>query len=99
MRRETMLVWGTVTIRQKEYFLLDNIPYRPPYMWQKPDTTRWLVANREGHTPERDEQGEYRLIYSASHVVFGTNAVIELLDNPTTHILVDFFSDETEEGS
>ncbi len=98
MRRETMLVWGTVTIGQKEYFLLDFKPAHA-YIWQKPDTTRWLVAECEAHELQRNNDGDFDVIYSASHVVFGTNAVIELLDNPTTHILVDFFSDETEEGS
>lgn len=100
MKRIKTLVWGSVRTNGEKYYLLKEepeSPYKSP-KWQPEDTLRWLVAEVNNYIYTSKDIGDLGVapVYKASYVVFGRNAVVELLDDPQTEILVDYFSSEDE---
>lgn len=88
------LVWGSVYVADKKYFLLEARPEKREY-WYPESLVCWLVADAEGYDVGKyTEDDEYKVLYRASRLLVGSNAAVELLDNPQTNILVEYFSAE-----
>lgn len=96
MKRIETLVWGSVRTNGKKYYLLKEEPESPWQnpKWQPENTLRWLVADEDSlFVPDGSRRG----VYKASYLIFGQDASIELLDDPTTEILVDYYTSEDED--
>lgn len=96
MRQVETLIWGSIRTNGEKYFLLKEEPESPYSVpkWVPDGMTMWLVAS-EGHKGFVNGKP----VYDASHLVFGQDASIELLDNPTVSILVDYFDPEEDEDN
>lgn len=96
MKRIETLIWGSVRSNSKKYYLLKEEPESPWQnpKWQLEDTLRWLVADVDSLFVPNDSR---RGVYKASYLIFGKNASLELLDDPTTEILVDYYTSEDED--
>lgn len=80
------VVWGTVTANGREFYLLEPKP-KFAWKWQIENTLRWLACDIGNYRIDKDSGSP---VYKASHVIFGGCAMVELLDNPQTTILVEY---------
>ena len=90
------LVWGSVISNGKKYYLLEPTPEKSRKVWMLEGTLEWEVAEVENYSFVKDENSEdnFAPVYRASHLIFGKDACVELLDNPQTDIFVEYFSPE-----
>lgn len=101
MKRIQTLVWGSVTTNGRKFYLLEDEPIKHKKIgsWQPEGTVCWQVADPDSYTLGRNEEGEYvPSVYKASLLVFGKDACVELLDDPTLEILVDYFSSDDDDN-
>lgn len=90
------LIWGTVSTNGKKYFLLEPTPAPSlPWMWKSNSgLIRWLVAEENDYSFLVND--EHTVTYNASYIFFGSNAVVELLQNPTVTKSVRYFLPDAE---
>lgn len=99
MKRIECLVWGSVTTNGKKFYLLEPKPETSVF-WMLEGMYKWEVCNAEDYKLTRlGEEAEFVPVYNASHIIFGKDAVIELLDNPETSIFVNYFDTEEVIGN
>lgn len=102
MKRILSLVWGSVITNGRKFYLLEPVPEKSRLVWMPEGSLRWQVAECEVYVlknfAEAGLPAEYNPVYTASHLVFGKDACIELLDNPQTVIYVDYFSSDEEDN-
>ena len=94
-------IYGTVTVHGEKYYLLDNHPSVRP-VWVK-DGYYWLVALDYAHMVknpdvELGDEGDYITYYVASHIVFDSSALIDLLPVPLTKKVIRFYVTDDEEA-
>lgn len=94
-KRIETLIWGSVISNGKKYYLLEPTPEKSRKVWMLEGTLEWQVTE-ENYRLVRDENSEEKFtpVYRASNLIFGKDACVELLDNPQTVILVEYFSPE-----
>lgn len=103
-KRIPTLVWGTVSTNGHRYFLLEPAPEKSRYVWKPEGMLCWQVTEVGSSKSIRNfdvevgDEGDYTYVYKASYLVFGKDAVIELLDDPTKVILVDYFSSDDDDN-
>ena len=93
-KRIQSLVWGSVITNGKKFYLLEAEPDKSSF-WSARDFLKWQVCDSEGFEIVREDL-QNRLIYKASHIIFGKDACIEILDNPQKSIIVEYFESEEE---
>lgn len=98
MKRIQTLVWGSVITNGEKFYLLSERP-EARIVWQREDTLKWLACSmnyklKRNSNVEIGVEGDYDVVYYASHLIFGSDAALELLDDPKTVILVEYFSPE-----
>lgn len=103
--RVSTLIWGSVVRNNGDkFYLLKEEPeslYKNP-KWQPVDTLRWLACSNEYRSVRNNEvefgkKGDYDQVYKASYIIFGRDTIIEMIDDPQTSILVEYFSSEEDE--
>ena len=99
MRQVETLIWGSIRTNGEKYYLLKEEPESPYSVpkWIPDGMTMWLVAHKDDYKVISKEP--FVPLFRASHLVFGQDASIELLDNPTVSILVDYFDPEEDEDN
>ncbi len=89
------LVWGSVRTNGEKFYLLEARPEHAD-VWMPEGTVKWLVADKDNYIFSLRENVN-QPVYKASHLVFGKDACVELLDDPQTSILVEYFSSEEDD--
>lgn len=103
MKRILTLVWGSVTTNGRKFYLLDDEPVKHKKIgsWQPEGTVCWKVCS-EAYTLVNMEdlfpENKFMPVYTASLIVFGKDACVELLDNPKTMLWVDYFSSDGDDN-
>lgn len=92
-KRIETLVWGSVISNGKKYYLLEPAPEKSRKVWMLEGTLEWEVTDSENYILVKQED-DFVPVYRASHIVFGKDACVELLDDPHTIIIVEYFSSE-----
>ena len=95
-------IYGTVTVQGMKYFLLEPRPYREREWWMLNGMNKWLVA-ADNYTlennPDAPENEEHFIaVYGAGYLIFGSNAIIELLPVPLTKKVIRFYVTDDEEA-
>lgn len=100
MKRILSLIWGSVTTNGRKFYLLEPAPNKSRLVWMPEGCLRWQVADAEVYIIKFPYENSDKAfpIYSASHLIFGKDACVELLDNPQTEIYVDYFSSDEEDN-
>lgn len=97
MIRSKTLVWGYVESNGRHFFLIEPIPSKIRLVWQLEGTLRWMVTERGTHVVKNvgsDDAPDFQDVYVASHIIFGKESLIKLVDDPTMEIYVEYYSDE-----
>lgn len=92
-------IYGAIYVHGKKYFLLEPRPDRTREWWME-GMNKWLVAqdaitfwNRNEETTELEIP-----VYTASYIVVGSDALIDLLPVPLTKKVIRFFVTDDEEA-
>lgn len=97
MIRSKTLVWGYVVSNGKHFFLLDPAPAVKFIPWKLEGTLQWQVAEKGTQVAKNvgdAENPDIQDVYVASHIIFGKESLIKLVDDPNMEIYVEYYSDE-----